>query len=102
MIGSSHQPHVWPLLRNKGVVFSVFTSLKKISGNVVTLADVHTQEERTVEVDTVVMSTGYRANDSLWRTLTGQVPELYAAGDCYSPRRALDAIHEGYNTAFKI
>lgn len=102
MIGSSHQPYIWPLLHNKGVVFSVFTSLKKIPGRTATLADVYTQQERTLEVDTVVMSTGYRANDSIWRALRGQVPELYAVGDCYSPRRALDAIHEGYNTGFKV
>jgi len=103
MIGYTHQPLVWPRLRNKGVGFTVFTILKKISGHTLTVSDVWTGEERTIDnVDTVVMSTGYRANDSFYHALKGQVDDLYAIGDCYSPRRALDAIHEGYNTAFKI
>ena len=103
MIGYTHQPLVWPRLRSKGIGFTVFTILKKISGRTVTVSDVWTGEERTIDdVDTVVMATGYRANDSLYHALEGQVGELYAIGDCYTPRRALDAIHEGYNTAFKI
>lgn len=102
-MGYSHLPLIWPRLLNKGIVFSGFTSLKKISGHTVTVFNVYTQQERTIEdVDTVVMSTGYRANDSLYRTLKGKVKELHGVGDCLSPRRALDAIHEGYNTAFKI
>jgi len=101
-IGFTHQPLLWPRLMNKGVVFTVFTVLKEISGNTVKVANVFTGGERVMEADTVVLATGYRADDSLYRALKGQVDELYAIGDCYAPRRALDAIHEGYNTAFKI
>jgi len=102
MIGFTHQPLIWPRLRNKGIVFTVSTMLKEISGRSVRVADVFTEEERTIDnVDTVVLATGYRANDSLYRALRelnlkGEIGNLYAVGDCYAPRRALDAIHEAY------
>ena len=103
MMGYTHQPLVWPRLKNKGIVFTVYTMLKKISGRTVTVGDVYTEEERTIgDVDTVVLATGYRVDDSLYRTLRGKVDDLYAVGDCYAPRRVLDAIHEGYKHARKL
>ena len=66
-------------------------------------ADAFTGEERVIEdVDTVVMATGYRSNNSLYKALKGQYKELYAVGDCSLPRRCLDAIYEGYMKAFDI
>ena len=102
-VGFSLQPLIWPRLRKKGIVFTTTTALKKISGRTLTVSDVFTEEERTIDgIDTVVMSTGYRANDSLYHALRGEITELYGVGDCLAPRRALDAIHEGYNTSFNI
>lgn len=101
-LGPTNQPLVLPRLREKGIGFTVLMALKKISGNTVTLVDVFTQEERTVEVDTVVLATGYRSNDSIWRALRGQVKDLHIIGDANAPRRALDALHEAYKTAYTI
>ena len=36
------------------------------------------------------------------KTLETRFPEVYAVGDCVSPRRMLEAIHEGYAVAAKI
>ena len=67
------------------------------------MADVITGDEHIIEgVDTVVMATGYRSENRLYKALKGKVSELYAIGDCKLPRRALDAIHEGYMTAFGV
>jgi 2,4-dienoyl-CoA reductase-like NADH-dependent reductase (Old Yellow Enzyme family)/thioredoxin reductase len=102
MVGS-HIPVVWARLKTNGVQFSPLTTIKQIAGRTVTLADVFTGEERVIEdVDTVVMANGYRSNKELYLALKGQVKEIYAVGDCWLPRRVLDAINEGYYKAFDI
>lgn len=51
----------------------------------------------TIEgVDTVVLTTGYRANDGLRNELAGIAAELHFCGDCAAPRRALQAVPDGY------
>jgi len=96
-------PLIWQRLRKNGVNITTHTTIKEISGHTVTLADAWSGEERTIEsVDTVIMSTGYLPNSALFKTLKGQVKELYAVGDCVTPRRALDAIHDAYLTAFYV
>ncbi len=102
MIGS-HIPVVWPRLKRNGVVITPLANIKEISGQMVAVADVYFSEERVIQdVDTIVMATGYRSNNRLYLDLKGKVKELYAIGDCALPRRALDAISEGYMKAFDI
>jgi NADPH-dependent 2,4-dienoyl-CoA reductase/sulfur reductase-like enzyme len=85
-------------VRNKGVIFTPNTILKEISEKTVVVIDAFTHKERNIEeVDTVVLSTGNRADNQLYNSLKGKVKELYAAGDCVAPRKAIDAIYEGYN-----
>lgn len=99
----THLAMIWPRLKKNGVTIIPMTWVCKIEGKTVTLADVTTGEERTMEgIDTVVMATGYRSDKKLYKALKGKIKELYAIGDCVIPRRALDAIHEGYMTAFGI
>lgn len=81
-----------------GIVLSPNTALKSISGTTVSAWRVYAQKERLIEgVDTVVMATFNRANNALYRSLKGRVKELHATGDCVAPRRAIDAIYDGYN-----
>jgi 2,4-dienoyl-CoA reductase-like NADH-dependent reductase (Old Yellow Enzyme family)/thioredoxin reductase len=102
MIGT-HIPVVWPRLKRNGVVITPLANIKEISGRMVTVADVYSSEERVIQdVDTIVMATGYRSNNRLYFDLKGKVKELYAIGDCALPRRALDAISEGYMKTFDI
>ncbi|MBU4009834.1 MAG: FAD-dependent oxidoreductase, partial [Proteobacteria bacterium] len=83
---------------NKGVIFSPSTTLKEISGNTVTVFNVYTQAVRKIEeVDTVVSVMGSKADNQLYHSLKGKVKEIYEAGDCIAPRKAIDAIYEGYN-----
>ena len=49
--------------------------------------------------DTVVLAVGLKPNNGLWETLSGEVREIYAIGDCVKPRRVLNAIWEGFRTA---
>jgi len=41
-------------------------------------------------------------NSGLSEALTGKVPELYSIGDCVSPRKIWNAIHEGFQIANDI
>jgi len=43
----------------------------------------------------VVIASGGEANDSLYRSLKGQVKELHAVGQCISPRKLRDSIWDG-------
>jgi thioredoxin reductase len=58
--------------------------------------------EALIEASLVVLATGLRPLDELDASVRGKVAELYEAGDCVSPRRILEAIHEGADAAIKI
>ena len=67
------------------------------------MVDIWSDEESIIDdVDTIIMATGYLPNNGLYKSLSGQVKDLHAIGDCVIPRRALDAIHDAYLTAFYI
>jgi len=52
--------------------------------------------ERRIEgVDTVVFAAIGQADDTLYRTLKGEVKEIYAVGQCLSPRLLQDSIWDG-------
>jgi 2-enoate reductase len=55
------------------------------------------------DADTVVLAVGMQSNNEIaLEALTGRVPEVYAIGDCVRPRHVLNAIWEGYRTAYVI
>ena len=87
----------------KGVVFTPHTDLVAVEGSTVVVANVYTGEERRIEgVDTVVLSTGARSTDTLYRALRGRVPELHAVGDCVAPRGVHHALLEGTRVARRL
>jgi thioredoxin reductase len=99
----THIPVIWDRLMKNGVTVTPLTEIKEISGNTVTVSDAISGEERVIEdIDTVVMATGYRSENKLYKKLKDRLDEVYEIGDCKIPRRCLDAIHEGYMTAFGI
>ncbi|MBM4329616.1 MAG: FAD-dependent oxidoreductase [Deltaproteobacteria bacterium] len=58
--------------------------------------------ELWLEAETIVLALGSRANQYLLRTLEGKVPQLISIGDCLEPRRAKEAIHEGFLATLRI
>ena len=58
--------------------------------------------EQTIPVDTVVVAKKLKANKELRESLEGEVNELYAVGDCVAPRKAINAIHEGFRVGVQI
>ena len=91
-IGVTSIAPLYTRLFSKGVVLTPGTELRAVEGATVVVANVHSGAERRIEsVDTVVLAMGSRSTDGLYRALKGQVPELYAAGDCIAPR----GVHPG-------
>jgi pyruvate/2-oxoglutarate dehydrogenase complex dihydrolipoamide dehydrogenase (E3) component len=85
---------------SKGVVITPLTGIKEIRGKTVIVLNVLTNIERQIEgIDTVVVCTDERADDALYRSLQGQVEELYIVGQALAPRRLLDSIADAYATA---
>jgi 2,4-dienoyl-CoA reductase (NADPH2) len=60
------------------------------------------ESERHIAADTVVLATGVSPLKGVYDDLLGRVSELYLIGDAREPRRAFDAIHEGFNTGMTI
>ncbi len=58
--------------------------------------------EDDIPADTIVLALGAKSQDSLLRKIEGKVKEIYSVGDCVSPRKMIDAIHEGFEAALKI
>lgn len=58
--------------------------------------------EYHISADTVILAVGAKAQNFLYSSLEGKVPELYAVGDCVTPRKMIEAIHEAYDVAMKL
>ena len=90
-------------LYTKGVVLTPCSELRAVEGSTVVVRNVFSGAERRIEsVDTVVLATGSRSTDALYRALKGQVPALYTAGDCVAPRGVHQAILDGTRVARAI
>lgn len=49
--------------------------------------------------DSVILATGFRGDDSVFRTLYEQFPEVYSIGDSVRSRNIYYAVHEAYDLA---
>ncbi len=59
-------------------------------------------EEKTLEVDSVVLALGSRSNLELEKELTDAGMSYLKIGDAKKPRKLMDAIHEGFLAAAEI
>ncbi len=102
-IGVTSIAPLYTRLYTKGVVLTPCSELRAVEGSTVVVRNVFSGAERRIEsVDTVVLATGSRSTDALYRALKGQVPALYAAGDCVAPRGVHQAILDGTRAARAI
>jgi 2-enoate reductase len=51
---------------------------------------------KVIKADSIVLALGLKSNDTLYKTLTGKVANLYALGDCQDPRDIMGAVWDGY------
>ncbi|HEM62630.1 MAG TPA: FAD-dependent oxidoreductase, partial [Chloroflexi bacterium] len=66
---------------------------------VVTLLE---DQERLFQADTVILATGVSPVNELYDALEGQVDQLFLIGDAREPRKAFDAIREGFEVAMAL
>ncbi len=53
-------------------------------------------EEKLIEADTVLLAVGSRPESALCEKIKERLPEVYMVGDAVAPRKALDAVRQGY------
>ncbi|MBI2934854.1 MAG: FAD-dependent oxidoreductase, partial [Chloroflexi bacterium] len=60
--------------------------------------------KQTLKADTVVLATGMEADKSLLEELghMAEVEEIQSVGDCVAPRKAYNAVHDGFRIAVNI
>ncbi|GIW08878.1 MAG: dimethylglycine catabolism protein DgcA [Dehalococcoidia bacterium] len=103
LIHTTELPVVVADLEAANVEVRPLTLLTAIDGTTVRLESVYGRGASDLTgVDTVVLNTGYRANDALFRALAAEGLPVVAAGDCVAPRRLLLAIYEGYVAGFNV
>ena len=58
--------------------------------------------ERLIACDTVVLAVGTRRDDSLVEKVRPHVPQVVTVGDARRPRKAFEAIHEGFEAGYRV
>jgi hypothetical protein len=103
LVDTQEADFVLKRLRALDVRFSPSTYIRSIGDHEVTVYDVITEHERTVEdVDAVVLSTGRLPLDTLARELEGKVVQLFTIGDALAVRPWRAAAFEGQKFARHI
>jgi len=87
--------HLYRRLLGKGLEYRLNTWASAIDGARVRVFNLYTGATDVLEVDTVVLATGQKANDALYLALKGRVENLHRIGDCLAPRKLDHAIYEG-------
>ncbi len=94
---------VYTRMARKGVVITPLTRVKEIRENTVIAGHVLSGEERRIEgVDTVVYAHIGKSDNALYRSLKGEIKELYDIGHCHSPRKLQDSIWDAARAARKL
>jgi dimethylamine/trimethylamine dehydrogenase len=87
-------------MKSAGVRFAPTTWVRSIGENAVTLYDVHTEAQRSIEgVDAVILSTGRVPQAALAAELEGRVRQLFTIGDALAARPLASASYEGQKFA---
>lgn len=100
---------VSPMVRRRlldGLREKQVTTIKGANCEEITASGVHittSQDERQeIPADSVVLAVGYRANDALFRSIEGELPEVYCIGDAADPQRIREAINAGYQAGLSL
>jgi 2,4-dienoyl-CoA reductase (NADPH2) len=99
-IGPSTRWTILQDLARLGVRTLTKASAKEITGQGVVID--RGGREEWIAGDTVVLATGAKSVSSLVDQIKGRVPETYVIGDAKSPRKALDAVAEGFEAGRTI
>ena len=102
-------PWVYATMDELGIIVTLNSWIKSISGNQVTCYNIFSEREWVQEADSIVMLTTKYPNDELYKLLfstdgasTNGVKEVYRIGDAVTPRWVTDATREGVRLAYKL
>ena len=91
------QSLLYERLFKKGLTFQLNSWARNLRGHELAVYNLYTGAEETLELDTLVLATGPKANDGLYFELKAQgFNNLHRIGDCVAPRKLDHAIYEGY------
>jgi len=88
-------------LKHKQVVMLTNATCEKIGEASVTVT-IGGYQKRTIQADSVILATGYKKDDSLFKALEFTVPEIYCIGDSSQPRGIMDATNDGYRVGLSF
>lgn len=83
-------------LLGAGVTILTATETRAFDGAGLVVENLYSRRAERLPVESVVLAGANRAEDGLVAALRGRVPALHAVGDCYAPRKASAAVHEGH------
>jgi 2,4-dienoyl-CoA reductase (NADPH2) len=87
-------------LNDCGVNVITGARLERIAKNAVTIK--RGDKEESISANSVVLALGATPNNTLLNQAKEKFGEVYCAGDCVKPRKALEAIHEGFDAGLKV
>jgi 2,4-dienoyl-CoA reductase (NADPH2) len=87
-------------LKDCGVNVITGAKLQRIAKNAVVVK--RGDKEELVTADAVVLALGATSNNTLFNRCKKEFSEVYSIGDCVKPRKALEAIHEGFDVGLRI
>ncbi|MBA4394442.1 MAG: NADH:flavin oxidoreductase, partial [Desulfobacca sp.] len=99
-IGQSTRWSILQDIHRRGIQTQVSSKVIEILPNAV----VFEKDNNLVSLParTVIIAVGAQAENGLYEQLKGVVPELHLIGDAKSPRKALEAVREGFQVGLKI
>ena len=91
----ANKQNIRRLVQDSGARILTATKTKQILPNGVI---VESDGEEMIPCDTVIFSTGFRADHSLYNAIRQEGFEALQIGDAVKPGKVLDAIHQGYHS----
>lgn len=93
-----NRQHMLLLLKEANVTLLTQSRVLEIEPTGIVYADI-AGTRQTLAADSIVLAVGFRSQGALTEQLQGQVPEVFAVGDCLAPRKVMEAMQEAYRVA---
>jgi 2,4-dienoyl-CoA reductase (NADPH2) len=90
-------------LSKLGINSILEVTLKKFEGKTLTYEQ-QGEIKKLEHIDTFILATGVAPNNELFNKVKETNPpyKLFKVGDCKEPRTMMEAIHEGFSTAYNL
>jgi len=89
-------------LMEKGAQFMTKTIVRRITSEGKIVLEKDCKQEALTGIDTVVLAVGYESVTELTQVLTDKNVPFIAIGDCVKPRNILNAVWDGFLTAYDL